>query len=469
MSSESDSPTSAVGEPAIIADGISKRYLLGEREQYGALRDVLGGLLTGARRRADDGASGRREEIWAVDDVSFTVGDGEVVGIIGRNGAGKSTLLKILSRITAPTAGEIRMRGRIGSLLEVGSGFHPELTGTENAYLNGAILGMSRTEINAKLPEIIEFAEMGDFMSTPVKHYSVGMFMRLAFAVAAHLDAEILVVDEVLAVGDARFQQKCLAKMGEVARSGRSVLFVSHNLEATLALCDRGLVLDGGRLIHDGPTREAVEVYRRLAGVTTRIGDTIDLADLPRDGTGEARLAEVAISPTGRCAPGASDGADTPDTSIRPGDGLRLEVTVDATAELDVASLGLTIGTEGGLLLLNLDTGDAEPRRPLTLTAGTNRLVLDIPELALAPGRYRVGLRLANPVTTRIGSGAVDLLDPAFVLQIDEGDRHGPDRSTEAGIGGGADGLDGPTVEVEHGAGSVVRGSLRVRAPFPAR
>ncbi len=470
MSAESDGRPVAAGEPAIIADGISKRYLLGEREQYGALRDVLGGLLSGARRRGEGGGT-RREEIWAVDDVSFTVADGEVVGIIGRNGAGKSTLLKILSRITAPTGGEIRMRGRIGSLLEVGSGFHPELTGTENAYLNGAILGMSRTEIRAKLDEIVEFAEMGDFMSTPVKHYSVGMFMRLAFAVAAHLDAEILVVDEVLAVGDARFQQKCLAKMGEVARSGRSVLFVSHNLEATLALCDRGLVLDRGRLIHDGPTREAVEIYRRLAGVTTRVGDTIDLSDLPREGTGEARLAEVAISPTGRC--GSTDAAEGADTSIRPGDGLRLELVVDASTGIDVASLGLTIGTEGGLLLLNLDTGDAEPRRTLHLTSGANRLVLEIPELAMAPGRYRVGLRLANPVTTRIGSGAIDLLDPAFVLQIDEGERSEPIPSAvaepggDAGTGNGT--LDGPTVEVGHGAGSVVRGSLTVRAPFPAR
>ncbi|MEL6985119.1 MAG: ABC transporter ATP-binding protein, partial [Actinomycetota bacterium] len=271
-----------MAEPTIIATGVSKQYRLGEREQYGALRDVLAGAFRrGQRGGADDGAGSRRQEIWAVKDVSFTVGDGEVVGIIGRNGAGKSTLLKILSRITTPTAGEIRMRGRIGSLLEVGSGFHPELTGTENVYLNGAILGMSRAEIRAKLDEIVEFAEMDTFMSTPVKHYSVGMFMRLAFAVAAHLDAEILVVDEVLAVGDARFQQKCLAKMGEVARSGRSVLFVSHNLDATLALCDRGLVLDGGLLIHDGPTREAVETYRRLAGVTTRIGDRLDLTDLP--------------------------------------------------------------------------------------------------------------------------------------------------------------------------------------------
>lgn len=444
-------------EPVIIASGVSKRYQLGEREQYGALRDVLAGAMRfGRSSRSNDSGNGRiggREEIWAVDDVSFTVSDGEVVGIIGRNGAGKSTLLKILSRITTPTSGEIRMRGRIGSLLEVGSGFHPELTGTENAYLNGAILGMSRHEIRAKLDEIVEFAEMGDFMSTPVKHYSVGMFMRLAFAVAAHLDAEILVVDEVLAVGDARFQQKCLAKMGEVARSGRSVLFVSHNLEATLALCDRGLVLDGGRLIHDGPTLESVETYRQLAGVTTRLGDRIDLSDLSRrEGTGEARMTEVKISATGSAEKTAPT-SDTPDV-IRSGDGLKLAVTIEADHEQTVASLGLTIGTEGGLLLLNLDTGDANPRIPIRLRSGINHLELQIPELVAAPGRYRLGLRLANPVTTRIGSGAIDLLDPAFVLQVDEADSN-----TEAT----PPPTEPDTIVVNQGAGSVVRGSLQVR------
>ena len=446
-------------EPTIIATGVSKQYRLGEREQYGALRDVLAGAFRRGRGRGDDDGTGsRRQEIWAVKDVSFTVGDGEVVGIIGRNGAGKSTLLKILSRITTPTAGEIRMRGRIGSLLEVGSGFHPELTGTENVYLNGAILGMSRAEIRAKLDEIIEFAEMGTFMSTPVKHYSVGMFMRLAFAVAAHLDAEILVVDEVLAVGDARFQQKCLAKMGEVARSGRSVLFVSHNLDATLALCDRGLVLDGGELIHDGPTREAVETYRRLAGVTTRIGDRLDLSDQPREGTAEARWVEARITPQ-RLAEAGCPG-DERSSTIRSGGGLRLETTVEADQAMEIASLGMTIGTEGGLLLLNLDTADRHDGEPIHLRAGTNHLILDVPELQLAAGRYRVGLRLANPVTTRIGSGAVDLLDPAFILQVDDG--VGEIERGETGGEGLPAEASGSSIAVEQGAGSLVRGSLRV-------
>lgn len=410
-------------DPAIIASDVSKRYLLGERQQYGALRDVLAGGF----RRSPTTA---REELWALEDVSFTVADGEVVGIIGRNGAGKSTLLKILSRITTPTSGEIRMRGRIGSLLEVGSGFHPELTGIENIHLNGAILGMSRTEIRAKLDEIVAFAEMDQFVTTPVKHYSVGMFMRLAFAVAAHLDSEILVVDEVLAVGDARFQQKCLAKMGEVARSGRSVLFVSHNLEATLALCDRGIVLEKGRLTFDGPTRDAVDTYRRLAGVTTRSGDHLDLTDAPREGTGEARFSEVTIrSGTGHGEP-----------AIRSGDRLDLDVVIEAPEEFAVSSLGVTIGTEGGVLLLNLDSADGVDGGSIKLAAGTNRLRLEIPRLHLAEGRYRVGLRLANPVTTRIGSGAVDLLDPAFVLQVDDAPETGP--------------------VVGQGSGSLVQGSL---------
>ena len=447
--------SAGVGDPVIVARGVSKQYRLGERQQYGALRDVLAGAVRIGRRDDRAGAdrvARRREEIWALDDVSFEVGQGEVVGIIGRNGAGKSTLLKILSRITTPTRGEIRMRGRIGSLLEVGSGFHPELNGTENAFLNGAILGMSRTEIQAKLDEIVAFAEMDGFMSTPVKHYSVGMFMRLAFAVAAHLDAEILVVDEVLAVGDARFQQKCLAKMGEVARSGRSVLFVSHNLEATLALCDRGLVLDGGRLLHDGPTRDAVDAYRRLAGVSTRVGDRLDLSDLSREGTGEARLVEARILRAGGGGPDGGTG------------GLRLGLTIDSREALAIASLGLTIGTEGGVLLANLDTNDAEPGRPIGLSAGANRLVVDVPDLGLAAGRYRVGLRLANPVTTRIGSGAVDLLDPAFVIQLDDtGTGTDSDIDGDRANAGTDTGWSGPAaIEVDQGAGSVIRARLRV-------
>ncbi|MEM9650504.1 MAG: ABC transporter ATP-binding protein [Actinomycetota bacterium] len=455
MSSDRPGGSSA---PAIDARSVSKRYLLGEREQYGALRDVL---ASGFKRKTRGG----REELWALRDLSFTVDEGEVLGVIGRNGAGKSTLLKVLSRITSPTEGEIRIRGRIGSLLEVGSGFHPELTGVENVFLNGAILGMSRAEIQRKLDEILAFAEMEQFASTPVKHYSVGMFMRLAFAVAAHLESEILIVDEVLAVGDARFQEKCLSKMGEVARSGRSVLFVSHNLEATVALCDRGILLERGKLLFDGPTADAVEQYRRLAGVSTRSGDEITLDDEKRQGTGEARFQAITINPALR-NPASGDtgrpGTDATSSAIGSGAPLVLDLGVDAREAVDISSVGLTFSTEAGLLLLNLDSADGGAA-PLRLAPGETTLRVTIPSLRLAPGRYRLGLRLANPVTTRLGSGAIDLLDPAVVLQLDEqADRpSGSDADSDHTVLKPCTTGAGPLIT--QGAGSVVQGEMTLQ------
>src|SRR5205809_4023310 len=214
------------------------------------------------------------DEIWALRGVSIEVKQGEILGIIGRNGAGKSTLLKILSRVTAPTSGEVRVKGRIASLLEVGTGFHPELTGRENVFLNGAILGMTKAEIRSRLDEIIAFAEIDTYVDTPVKRYSSGMYVRLAFAVAAHLDPEILTVDEVLAVGDAEFQKKCLGKMGEVARGGRTVLFVSHNMNAITALCPKVIVLKQGRVIFNGKAEESLNYY----GASSSVSGSIDLA-----------------------------------------------------------------------------------------------------------------------------------------------------------------------------------------------
>ncbi len=438
-------------DPVIISHGVSKNYWLGEREQYRALRDVM----AGAFRRS---AGQQRQELWALKDVSFEVNEGEVLGIIGRNGAGKSTLLKILSRITTPSEGEVRMRGRVGSLLEVGSGFHPELTGTENVYMNGAILGMSKAEIKSKLEDIVAFAEMEKFVSTPVKHYSVGMFMRLAFAVAAHLDSEILVIDEVLAVGDARFQARCLAKMGEVARSGRSVLFVSHNLEATQALCDRGILLEGGQLLLDGPTDEVIDRYRRLSGVTTKSGDAVALDDLEREGGRSARFVAIEI---GAGSPESDERSAASTGSVRTGCELLLDITVEAKKPIEVASFGLTFGTEGGLMLLNLDWGDSG--NILKLEAGVNRLSVVVPHLRLAPGRYRLGLRLSNPVTTRIGSGAIDMLDPALVLQVDPP----ADSLTNVQSASIHSAHDCDQVVVHQGVGSVVEGSMTVQLNQP--
>jgi len=260
-----------VGDLAIRASRVSKRYRLGQREHYRALRDVISqGVSRAFRAKGDAGRSGVAH-LWALKDVSFEVHQGDVVGVIGRNGAGKSTLLKVLSRITEPTSGYVDMKGRAGSLLEVGTGFHPELTGRENIFLNAAILGMRREETARKFDEIVAFAEVEQFIDTVVKHYSTGMYMRLAFAVAAHLEPAILIVDEVLAVGDTAFQKKCLGKMGDIAEGGRPVIFVSHNMAAIHRLCNRAIVLNQGRLVLDGAVDDAVREYVALGA--TEVGE----------------------------------------------------------------------------------------------------------------------------------------------------------------------------------------------------
>jgi lipopolysaccharide transport system ATP-binding protein len=260
-----------VSDLAIHCEGIAKQYRIGEREPYRALRDTLSDAVTAPFRRlraALHGGNGNGGNglptIWALKDVSFEIRTGEVVGIIGRNGAGKSTLLKILSRITRPTRGTAEIYGRVGSLLEVGTGFHPELTGRENVYLNGAILGMSKAEVARKFDEIVAFSELEEFIDTPVKRYSSGMYVRLAFAVAAHLEPEILIVDEVLAVGDAQFQKKCLSKMQNVGKSGRTVLFVSHNIPLVEALCQRAILLEAGEIVARGPALQVTAEYNAM-------------------------------------------------------------------------------------------------------------------------------------------------------------------------------------------------------------
>src|SRR3984885_3484774 len=248
-----------MSKTVIHAEGLGKRYRVGERERYLALRDVLTRAFTAPFRRGR--VYRKRDYLWALRNVSFDVQQGEVIGLIGRNGAGKTTLLKILSRITSPTEGCATIHGRVGSLLEVGTGFHPELTGRENIFLNGAILGMRKAEILRKFDEIVAFAEIEKFVDTPVKHYSSGMYVRLAFAVAAHLEPEILIIDEVLAVGDARFQEKCLGLMQQTATHGRTILFVSHNMAAVQSLCGRVILLADGRLQIDGAPAEVTSHY----------------------------------------------------------------------------------------------------------------------------------------------------------------------------------------------------------------
>ncbi len=258
-----------MSDTIIRVEGLGKKYLLSHKQeggQYKTLRDAMANTAKSLSQKLLK-PSGKKifnpacEEFWALQDISFEIKQGDRVGIIGRNGAGKSTLLKILSRITEPTKGSIRIKGRVASLLEVGTGFHPELTGRENIFLNGAILGMSRVEIKKKFDEIVAFAEVEKFLDTPVKRYSSGMYVRLAFAVAAHLEPEILIVDEVLAVGDAQFQKKCLGKMGEIAAQGRTVVFVSHNTPAIRTLCSTALVLNKGNLEHTGSTADCIAVY----------------------------------------------------------------------------------------------------------------------------------------------------------------------------------------------------------------
>jgi lipopolysaccharide transport system ATP-binding protein len=264
--------------PVIAVENLSKQYRinhLSPRPHYKSLRDVITESVTGSFRsrfsRKPRVSAPKSEEFWALKGVNFEIRQGEVVGVIGQNGAGKSTLLKVLSRITEPTAGRIRLRGRVASLLEVGTGFHPELTGRENIFLNGAILGMTRVEIKSKFDEIVAFAGVEKFLDTPVKHYSSGMYVRLAFAVAAHLEPEILVVDEVLAVGDAEFQKKCLGKMEEVAKGfGRTILFVSHNMSAVRSLCSRAILLANGELLADGSVDNVIESYL-AAGAETEL------------------------------------------------------------------------------------------------------------------------------------------------------------------------------------------------------
>ncbi|BAU13880.1 putative polysaccharide ABC transporter ATP binding subunit [Leptolyngbya sp. NIES-3755] len=288
----------SMGDPIIRVENLSKRYTLTHQEQqrHATLRDALSHKFSTIARpfqRGEKASQTNIEEFWALKDVSFEIQQGDRVGIIGRNGAGKSTLLKILSRITEPTSGEIRIKGRVASLLEVGTGFHPELTGRENIFLNGAILGMSKAEIKRKFDEIVAFAEIEKFVDTPVKRYSSGMYVRLAFAVAAHLEPEVLIIDEVLAVGDVQFQKKCLGKMEDVAEEGRTVIYVSHNMETVLRLCNKAILLNKGSVQFQGNTTQAVNLYFKSGQGTTAQRQWRDRNQAPGDDI--VRLVEAKV------------------------------------------------------------------------------------------------------------------------------------------------------------------------------
>jgi lipopolysaccharide transport system ATP-binding protein len=366
-----------MSEIAICVEHLSKSYRLGERERYRTLRSTLTNAITAPFRRRSSlsNGTGKRspEQVSALDDVSFEVQRGDVVGIIGRNGAGKSTLLKILSRITEPTAGYAEIHGRLGSLLEVGTGFHLELTGRENIYLNGAILGMKKTEIERRFDEIVAFAEVDNSIDTPVKHYSSGMYLRLAFAVAAHLDPEILIVDEVLAVGDARFQEKCLGLMRKTATTGRTILFVSHNMAAIQSLCNRVVLLDEGKIVADGDSGETTRRYFSCARNSGHI--SLDSWS-DRITTNEARLLKLEIQ---------NEYAEHTSTISLGG---MVRFTIEARFDTPVCdpSFGILVHNSVGDALLDLRSSHSGWR--LGRVVGPIRVEAMLEELWLYPGHY---------------------------------------------------------------------------------
>jgi lipopolysaccharide transport system ATP-binding protein len=388
---------------AIRVSDLGKSYAVrhgGERANYRTLRESLAGLMTLPARRIRGARSGRASgEFWALKDVNFEVQPGEVVGIIGHNGAGKSTLLKILSRITRPTTGRIDLRGRVGSLLEVGTGFHPELTGRENIYLNGSILGMTRWEINRKFDEIVAFAGVDRFLDTPVKRYSSGMYVRLAFSVAAHLEPEILVIDEVLAVGDAAFQRRCIERMAELARSGSTLLFVSHSMDLIPKLCEKAILLEHGMVKAIGPADEVTAGY--MTGLLDSAGGE-ELATKHRSGTGHARFLRLTIL----------DGDGRPISSLRSGEDLRCLVEVQATRRVEDVSLGLVVKNLQGTRLVSALTDEVESR--VALTPGIQRFECRFERVRIRPGR-QVAIEL-----WMFDGETIDHIDIARILDVIE-------------------------------------------------
>jgi lipopolysaccharide transport system ATP-binding protein len=396
-------------QAAVRTEQLSKRYRLGSRERHPTLRFAIAKTASAALRR--EPRAPRGQDIWALDDVWLEIAAGDVVGIIGRNGAGKSTLLKVLSRITEPTKGWAEIRGRVGSLLEVGIGFHPELTGRENVYLYGAILGMRKAEINRRFDEIVEFAEIDRFLDTPVKRYSSGMLVRIAFAVAAHLETEILLVDEVLAVGDVAFQRKCLGKMGSVAGEGRTVLFVSHNMAVIQALCRRGVFMSEGRVVTDADIETAVADY--LRSLESLVTEDL-LARRDRGGYQDIQIAGVEIT--------GPDGARTLAT------GAPARFVFHLTRSHPRLACSFTLFNHLGQPIATLGSAAAAPG---DATDGDGRAVAvcEIDELPLVAGRYRID------VAVRDHAHLQDALEAAAMFDVEQGMIAGRPVAREDGAG----------------------------------
>ena len=392
---------------AIRLIGVGKSYRRAKRrEGYETLREAVTNWMRVLAARSDRQRDQSDGLFWALQDVSIDVPCGSALGLIGANGAGKSTLLKILSRVTEPTTGEVHLNGRVGSLLEVGTGFHPELTGRENVMLNGAILGMKRAEVLSKFDAIVDFAETAAFIDTPVKHYSSGMYLRLAFAVAAHLEPEILLVDEVLAVGDAAFQKRCLGRMNDVARDGRTVIFVSHNLDAIRRLCSHAVMLERGHAVAFGPTADVVARYLSTDYQRPAPATRIDVSNQPRVGTGAARFVSACYC------------ANTNRVGGRPYSSgpLTIVLEIESDRARDVGSLAVFLTDQFGTKVVNADT--VHINRTVSFTAGRNVIRFAIRALHLMPGFYRVGLWLADPVYAHSPGGAYDFLESAFEIEV---------------------------------------------------
>jgi lipopolysaccharide transport system ATP-binding protein len=386
---------------AIRVENISKKYILahqvGGRSRYVALRDVLAHKAKSLFQKNRADAS--REEFWALKDVSFDIKQGEAVGIIGRNGAGKSTLLKILSRITKPTKGRIEIEGRVASLLEVGTGFHPELTGRENIFLNGAILGMHRVEIKKKFDEIVAFAEVEKFLDTPVKRFSSGMYMRLAFAVAAHLEPEILIVDEVLAVGDAEFQKKCLGKMQDVSQSGRTVLFVSHNMDAIMRMCSRCILLGDGAVLANGNVRDVMAQYIQKKANHKPV---VDLIPAKRQWEQRLKARFTSIRPI-------SNGTQS-EWDFAYGATIGFKMEIEVSSPLSHLEIGQAIFTAAGVEITAVLSSQVISLDEVN--AGSYFFTLNYPKLQLVPGSY-YGLLIIKS-----GFGGEDFIPRAFDFEI---------------------------------------------------